>query len=75
MTKDTMPRHIWMHEVITLASVSVEEAQPYREKLNRWYNAGESVSMSSHDLSFCVREGKRQVRLEEQAEKDSKIKI
>lgn len=62
MTNSTVPRHIWMHEVVTGAGCTVEEAEPFRERLNRWYSAGEPIGQAAHDLKFMVRQSKVEMR-------------
>lgn len=63
MNNKTMPRQIWMHEVLSGAGVTVEAAEPFRDKLNRWYTAGEGVDMAAHDLRWLVAEHARQERI------------
>lgn len=55
-TCETTPRHIWMHEVISAAGVTVEEAKPFRDKLLLWYRSGESVALAAPGLNFAVRQ-------------------
>jgi hypothetical protein len=65
-TRETTPRHIWMHEVITLASVSIDDMERYftRARLNRAYYAGEPVWMAADAVSQFVCTGKREDRIE-----------
>jgi hypothetical protein len=64
-TKETMPRHIWMHSVITEVGCTVEQAMDTcgRERLNRWYNAGEPVWMAVSGLRQFVEGAKRAARM------------
>jgi hypothetical protein len=62
MVCNTVPRHIWMHEVIQSAKCTVEDAEPFRERLNRWHSAGESIDQAAHDLKFMVRQSKVEMR-------------
>lgn len=75
MTNETTPRQIWMHNVITGAGVSVEDAAPFRAKLGLWYTAGESIDMAASTLKWLVPESKRQLRLEELAKADGLASI
>lgn len=70
-TTQNTPRHGWMEEVLTQAQATVEQAQPFRDKLNRWYNAGEPAWMAAESLRFCVKEYARQLRIEEMQKMDS----
>lgn len=59
MTGATVPRHLWMHEVITGSGCTVEQAEPFRERLNRWYNAGERYDMAARDLKFMIKQSSK----------------
>ncbi len=62
----TTPRHIWMHQVVTLADVSHEDMETYctRERMNRAYSLGEPVYMAANTLKHFVANGKRHARVE-----------
>ena len=67
MTNETMPSHIWLHEVETAAIARGARAETLREMrpmLLRWYAAGEPVWMA---VDGIVPAAKRRV-LEERAE-------
>ncbi len=55
-TNETCPIHIWMHESVVDAGVSVEQADAAvtRERLIRWYNAGEPVWMAAQSIKIMV---------------------
>lgn len=74
-TNQTTPRQIWMHEVISLAKVSVEDANPFRDKLNLWYSSGESIEMAADTLRWLVPESKRQMRIEQMSKADGLASI
>lgn len=63
-TRETTPRHIWMHSVFTVAQVSMVDVEAYcgRARLNRWYDAGEPVWMAADSLRSFVNDGKRHDR-------------
>lgn len=55
-TNTTCPYHIWKHEVVCLAKVSVAEAKPWADKVKRAFFAGEPIWMAAEALNFFVRE-------------------
>lgn len=63
-TGDTTPRHIWMHQVFTLANVSVKDAVKFcgRARLNLWHSSGEPVWMAADGLRIAIENGKRDER-------------
>lgn len=48
--RETMPWHIWHHEVLCAAGISAKDAELHRERLQRWYQAGEPVWMAADGL-------------------------
>jgi len=48
-TKETTPYTIWLDSVLGLAAASVADMEKYatRERLVRWYQAGEPVWMAT----------------------------
>lgn len=70
MTNETMTWNGWLHEVLSTAKVSVDELEPFRDKVLRWFQAGEPVWMAADTLRMAVKERKNQIRIEEQANKD-----
>lgn len=76
-TSATTPAHIWVHEVVTLAAVSVEEMESYcgRDRVLMWYDAGEPVWMAADSLRHFVKSGKTHARAEREINYlDGKIK-
>jgi hypothetical protein len=61
-TNETCPRHIWQHEVSTLAIRAGADADIVRELIKdvgvRWYNAGEPVWMAAHDIAVIAKRRK-----------------
>jgi hypothetical protein len=60
-TSDTVPRHIWTHEVELTAARAVPNADPKvfkrpetRSMLMRWYNAGEPMWMAAESLAMMA---------------------
>jgi hypothetical protein len=60
-TSDTVPRHIWTHEVELTAARAVPNADPKvfkrpetRSMLMRWYNAGEPMWMAAESLAMLA---------------------
>lgn len=67
-----MPRHIWMHEVTLAAKCSAEDFKLYdeklvRERLNRWYDAGEPVWMAAKSLAHMIKRGAIETRADREA--------
>lgn len=60
----TQPRQGWLADVLSAAGATVEQAAPYRDMLNRWYNAGEPVSIAAVSLRSALR-GREEVEVEE----------
>lgn len=56
-TRETAPYHIWLHSVLTDAGVSFEQAEAAvtRDRLVRWYQAGEPVWMAADGARDMVR--------------------
>jgi hypothetical protein len=54
-TKETTPFHIWKDAVLTAAAATNAEAEPYRERILRWYQAGEPAWMAGDSLKAFVR--------------------
>lgn len=65
-TKSTTPCIIWMHEVVTLAGVQVEQMEQYcgRDRLLRWYGDEMPVWMAADSLRSFVLIGSRNDRAE-----------
>lgn len=63
-TKETCPVHIWLHESIVDSRCSVEEANGAvtRERLLRWYQAGEPVWMAAQSIRIMVADMRRVAR-------------
>ena len=63
-TCETTPRHIWIDQVVGVASVTIEEMETYvtRERINRYYNDGMPVWMAADTVRFFVREGRKHDR-------------
>lgn len=63
-TSATTHCNIWMHEVITTAGVGVEDMERFcgRERVMRWFKAGEPVWMAADSLRHMVVTGKRYER-------------
>lgn len=60
-TGDTVPRHIWTHEVELTASRAVPGIDPKffkkpetRSRIMRWYNAGEPMWMAAESLAMIA---------------------
>lgn len=60
-TGDTVPRHIWTHEVELTAARAVPGADSKffkrpatRSMLQRWYNAGEPMWMAAESLAMMA---------------------
>ena len=70
-TQETCPRHIWIHEMICAAGVTVEQTEPWRSRLNLWYNTGEPVWMAADSLRFAV----RQRAIADRAERDGDLRF
>lgn len=66
-TNDTMPKHHWMHNVITGAGVTVEWAEKHHERLTRWFNEGEQVWIATDSLRTMA----KYEAIDERAEKES----
>lgn len=69
-TKETMPRHIWIHEV-TMAAIgagaAAEGIQELKAKLIMWYEAGEPVWMAASGIAQMVKSRAVHVRAEKEA--------
>jgi hypothetical protein len=65
-TNETCPRHIWQHEVSTLAIRAGADADIVRDLIKdvgvRWYNAGEPVWMAAHDIAVIAKRRKLEQR-------------
>lgn len=70
-TRDTMPMHIYMHEVLIAAGVSQDEAAPHRARVQMWARMGEPVWMAADGLRFLV----RQSALNARAERDGDLGV
>lgn len=65
-TCETTPCHIWMSQVIDLARVSSADVEQFcgRDRLGRWFSAGEPVWMAAESLRFMVETAKRESKAE-----------
>jgi hypothetical protein len=73
-TGETVPRHIYIHEVELAVSKAVPRIEPsfwkethIRSMLNRWYNAGEPMWMAASGMASMADEyslEKRQARFD-----------
>ena len=57
MTKYTMSWLLWSDAVLTGAGVTFEDSKPYRDRMQRAYQAGETVDVSAHMLRSAVKRG------------------
>ena len=64
----SMPFHHWKHNVMTAAKASHDEAQPFNDKLQRWFAAGEPIWLAAAGLKHLVK-GKR---IHDRAEREHK---
>jgi enoyl-CoA hydratase/carnithine racemase len=55
-TKDTMPYVHWLPAVVGIANVSMDDAERIvgRDRLSRWYVAGESVEIAAMSLPVAM---------------------
>lgn len=69
-TKSTTPCIIWVHEVVTLAGVQVEQMEQYcgRDRLLRWYGDEMPVWMAADSLRQFVRNGVRSDRADREVD-------
>jgi len=72
-TNETTPWHIWLEAVLLTAKVSVEDLEPFRVQVNRWYQAGEPVWMAADSLCIAVQERNNAIRIEEMCFKKDSI--
>jgi hypothetical protein len=63
MTNETMPWPIWLDAVLAESGVSMDDYLPFRQRVSRWYAAGESYTMAGEGLAFMVKENARQERI------------
>ena len=54
-TRESTPPHIWWSNVLDLAGVTHAQSLPHRERVNRWYQAGEPAWMAADGLRLLVR--------------------
>jgi hypothetical protein len=60
---------LWVDAVLTGAKCSVEQSKPYRARLQRAYQMGETVDMSVYMLTHCL----KYAALHERAEADHSL--
>jgi len=54
-TRESTPLHIWWSNVLDLAGVTHAQSLPHRERVNRWYQAGEPAWMAADGLRTLAR--------------------
>lgn len=67
-TSNSMPFHQWKAAVLEAAHVSEEDAHKYatRERIQRWFRAGEPVWMAADALKAFVANGQRHERADDE---------
>ena len=73
-TKDTAPKHIWMHEVFCAALAKGADAEIAKDpvwgaRIELWFQSGEPVWMAADGLAF----GTKAARVARNSEKDSRF--